>query len=53
MQLDPLAGQQVVVHRLAQQRVTEEQRAVVTGDEHLLGDRLPQRLVRVADARSR
>ena len=44
VQPDPLAGQQVVVHRLPQQRVPE--RVVpLAGDEHVHLDRLPQALV--------
>ena len=49
VQLAALAGQQVVVQRLAQQRVAEAEAPVVAGDQHLLGDRLAQRgLQRVA-----
>ena len=40
MELDALAREQVVVHRLPEQRMSEEERAIIAGDEHLLGDRL-------------
>ncbi len=43
VELGPLAGQQVVVERLAQQRVAEHEAVVLPGHEHLLGDCLAQR----------
>ena len=48
MQLDALAGEEVVVQRLAQQCVTEAETAVFVGLEHLLGDGLAQRGVQRA-----
>ncbi len=45
VQLASLARQQVVVHRLAQQRVTEAQAGRLAGHQHLLGDGLAQRHV--------
>ena len=44
VQPHPLAGQQVVVDRLAEQRVPEGV-AVAVGDQHVHLDRLPQPLV--------
>jgi hypothetical protein len=43
VQRAPLAGQQIVVQRLAQQGVAEPEAALVIGDDDLLGDRLAQR----------
>ena len=44
-----LAREQVVVQRLAQQRMAEAEPLVVVGDQNLLGERLAQRrLERVA-----
>ena len=49
--LAALARQQVVVQRLAQERVTEAEALVLVGDQNLLGERLAQRrLGRVAIA---
>ena len=43
VQLAALAREEVVVQRLAQQRVAEHQPVVLRRDQHLLGDRLAQR----------
>ena len=45
VKLAPLAGKQVVVQRLAQQRVAEAQAGRLARHQHLLGDRLAQRHV--------
>ena len=42
VQLAALAGQQIVVERLAQERVPEAEAALDVGDQHLLGHRLAQ-----------
>ena len=41
--LAALARQQIVVQRLAQQRVAEAEALILVGDQHLLGERLAQR----------
>ena len=43
MQLAALAGEQIVVQRLAQERVPEREPVVVARHQHLLGDRFAQR----------
>ena len=43
MQFAALAGEQIVVQRLPQERVAEAEAPVVAGHEHLLGDGLAQR----------
>src|SRR5437660_981168 len=45
MQLAALPWEQIVVHRLAQQGMAEAEATVLARDQHLLGDRLAQRLV--------
>jgi len=43
VQLGALTREQVVVQRLAQERVAEAEAGLPAGDQHLLGDRLAQR----------
>ena len=48
VQLGVLAGQQVVVDDLAQQRVAEGVEALLVGDDDVAGDRLAQRVAHLA-----
>ena len=48
MQIDPLAGQQVVLHHFAQQRVAERVAAFGVHDHEVAGDRRAQALAKLA-----
>jgi hypothetical protein len=50
VQPHPLAGQQVAVHGLLQQRVPERVALAVLGDQHVVGDRLAERLLHLGVA---